>query len=267
MIRNEGRYLEEWLQWHRAIGVSSFFLYDNNSTDSTVDILGPCIARGECVLHHWPHAFAQTEALTDCLSRYRARSAWLGFVDVDEYIHVGHAHVHSHSSTAARHSLPRFLRRQQKAAVPMPWVLYCAADLMQPPVKGRYAAYSVTETYRVAQSRFYSYGKQLVRSTDTIALHSFGPHWFRFLGDTARSGEHSDFESADVMHVRHYYAKSREEYVARRQGFDSVFHRWRTPEALGRQWDEYNGNCKRSAERGQPSVCWRGYCEYTSQQL
>jgi hypothetical protein len=147
----------------------------------------------------------------------------------------------------------------------MPWVLYCAVDLLKPPVHE--GTYEVAQTYNVVQSKYLSYGKQIVRSADTLALHSFGPHWFRFVGNAAQSGEHSEFASVETIHVRHYYAKSKEEYIARRQGFDSVYHRWRTPAALGRQWDEYNGNCRHSAERGHPSVCWHGYCEYTTQQL
>ena len=146
----------------------------------------------------------------------------------------------------------------------MPWVLFCAVDMLRPPAH----VYEVTEAYQVAQSKYLSYGKQLVRAADTVSLSTFGPHWFQFVdGADAISGEHTRFRSPEQIRVRHYYAKSRQEYVARRQGADSVFHRWRDPVGLGQQWDEYNGHCRQSAQRGLPDVCWRGYCEYTTQRV
>ena len=39
IVKNEGRYLEEWIDYHLGIGVQKFFIYDNESTDSTKDIL------------------------------------------------------------------------------------------------------------------------------------------------------------------------------------------------------------------------------------
>ena len=38
-MKNEGQYLEEWIEFHRLVGCEHFILYDNDSTDDTVEIL------------------------------------------------------------------------------------------------------------------------------------------------------------------------------------------------------------------------------------
>ncbi len=38
IIRDEARYLVEWIEYSRMIGVDHFFLYDHNSTDDTMEV-------------------------------------------------------------------------------------------------------------------------------------------------------------------------------------------------------------------------------------
>ena len=54
LFKNESRYLREWLEYHRLIGVDHFYLYDNASTDRSVQILQPYIRAGLVTLVHWP---------------------------------------------------------------------------------------------------------------------------------------------------------------------------------------------------------------------
>src|SRR4029079_6813486 len=39
IVKNEVRYLEEWLDFHCLVGCSHFYIYDNGSTDGTADLL------------------------------------------------------------------------------------------------------------------------------------------------------------------------------------------------------------------------------------
>ena len=104
MHKDEQRFLPEWLEFHLVQGVQHFVVYDNGSQNSTLfledyltlDIVelvpwpfGPekCTRKwqpsvpGKMV---WPDC--QVAALEDCAARYRARTEWLGFYDVDEFI-------------------------------------------------------------------------------------------------------------------------------------------------------------------------------------
>ena len=39
IVKNEARYLLEWLSYQVAIGVDSFILYDNGSADESIDLM------------------------------------------------------------------------------------------------------------------------------------------------------------------------------------------------------------------------------------
>lgn len=39
IVRNEARYILEWIAYHKAVGIDHFYIYDNQSTDETTDIL------------------------------------------------------------------------------------------------------------------------------------------------------------------------------------------------------------------------------------
>ena len=44
-VRNEGPYLREWLEFHRLVGVTAFYVFDDASTDDTRAVLAPYVAR------------------------------------------------------------------------------------------------------------------------------------------------------------------------------------------------------------------------------
>ena len=46
IAKNEGPYFQEWIEWHRKQGVEKFYIYDNESTDGTREVLEPYIASG-----------------------------------------------------------------------------------------------------------------------------------------------------------------------------------------------------------------------------
>ncbi|XDE60951.1 glycosyltransferase family 92 protein [Arthrospira platensis BEA 1257B] len=51
IMRDEGCYLMEWLEFHKLVGVERFYLYNNNSVDNTQDIVIPYIQTGEVIFH------------------------------------------------------------------------------------------------------------------------------------------------------------------------------------------------------------------------
>jgi Glycosyl transferase family 2 len=84
IFKNEAPFLEEWLAWHRVIGVSHFFLYDNGSTDGGADLIR---GAADITLSDWPRRPGQLAAYRDVIAHHARRYDWVAFIDVDEFIH------------------------------------------------------------------------------------------------------------------------------------------------------------------------------------
>ena len=86
IIKNEGDYLKEWIEFHRLVGVEKFYIYDNESTDNTKEILASYIKEGIVEYVLWPGLKQQIPAYNDAIKRYKYDTRWLGFIDLDEFI-------------------------------------------------------------------------------------------------------------------------------------------------------------------------------------
>lgn len=114
IAKNEGPYFKEWIEWHLAHGVDEFFIYDNESTDGTREILEPYIERGVVDYKYWPGYRMQLAAYDDCLEHHRFDSRWIAFIDLDEFI------VPVKDAT-----IPDFLKRFEAfPAVEINWLVY-----------------------------------------------------------------------------------------------------------------------------------------------
>ncbi|NEP88204.1 MAG: glycosyltransferase family 92 protein [Okeania sp. SIO2C2] len=86
IMKNEGPYLEEWLEFHKLVGVEKFYLYDNNSTDNTQKILQFYIQNRQVIYYYWPEKPGQIPAYNHCLNNHRYDSEWIAFIDLDEFL-------------------------------------------------------------------------------------------------------------------------------------------------------------------------------------
>jgi hypothetical protein len=97
IFQDEAPYLEEWIDYHKKIGVEHFWLYNNNSTDSYLEVLEPYIQEEVVTLIDWfsditENEFVhfcfhiQTEAYNDAIIRSRGITKWLALIDTDEFI-------------------------------------------------------------------------------------------------------------------------------------------------------------------------------------
>ena len=46
IMKNEGHYLKEWLDYHLPAGVDHFYIYDNDSPDNQAEVTAPYIKAG-----------------------------------------------------------------------------------------------------------------------------------------------------------------------------------------------------------------------------
>lgn len=86
IMKDEGPYLKEWLDYHMLVGVNKFYLYDNESSDDTVDVLKPYIDKGIVEYTFFPGIARQQPAYIDCVTKYKNDVRWLALIDLDEFI-------------------------------------------------------------------------------------------------------------------------------------------------------------------------------------
>lgn len=94
LFQNEGRFLKEWIEFYRMIGVEHFYLHNHNSTDNYLEVLQPFIDEGIVDLidikkvpktrKEW--SLLQFEIFTSAAKRAAADSEWLMIVDTDEFL-------------------------------------------------------------------------------------------------------------------------------------------------------------------------------------
>lgn len=86
IFREEAPFLAEWIDFHRKVGVSHFYLYNNFSTDDFRAVLEPYVRAGLVTLVDWPTPVGQLPAYRDCIARHWQDVLWLALIDVDEYL-------------------------------------------------------------------------------------------------------------------------------------------------------------------------------------
>lgn len=114
IAKNEGPYFKEWIEWHRKQGVEKFYIYDNESTDETRQVLEPYIASGLVEYTYFPGQKRQLAAYDDCFERHRLDTRWLALIDLDEFI-----------VPVKDKTIPDFLRRFEAfPVVEINWLVY-----------------------------------------------------------------------------------------------------------------------------------------------
>lgn len=88
IFKNEAKYLREWIEYHKLIGVEHFYLYNNFSDDNFKEILEPYIKSNEVTLIDWPYKFAQIMAYEDAFKKFKNETQWIGFIDADEFVNL-----------------------------------------------------------------------------------------------------------------------------------------------------------------------------------
>ena len=86
IIKNEGPYIEEWVRYHLLVGAGIIYIYDNESTDNTRQILEPYINSGKVVYKYFPGIAMQLPAYNDALRRYKNSCKYIAFIDADEFL-------------------------------------------------------------------------------------------------------------------------------------------------------------------------------------
>jgi hypothetical protein len=86
IVKQEQLYIEEWLDYHRALGYDYAELYDNEDHPSQF-MAGLHKKYGDFVnVTHFPGDGKQRQAYKLCVKRNNNKNMWSSFIDVDEFV-------------------------------------------------------------------------------------------------------------------------------------------------------------------------------------
>lgn len=92
IAKGEDRFIEEWLVYHRLLGVDRFYLYDNDPALPLRSLLAAYADYATVIdwsgdpTAGWPGRNLQVRTYTEALARRVAADGWVAFLDPDEFI-------------------------------------------------------------------------------------------------------------------------------------------------------------------------------------
>lgn len=204
IMKDEGAYLKEWLDFHILVGIKKFFLYDNESIDNTTDILKPYIEQGIVEYHYIPGRQKQYDAYFEILDNHSDDTKYIAFIDLDEFL----VPVQNKTIPEFLHTLPKNF-----TCVVASWVLYGSSGHIEKP-KGL-----VIENYTYHQPQP-SGCKSIVNPRLIIDLKLHISFVAGFIRDEngrklGRIDQTNNPPSVNKLRCNHYITKSYEEFQKR----------------------------------------------------
>ena len=217
--------LEEWLQYHVALGVGIIYVFDNNSTyPRLIPMLHPYIVSGHVVYRYLSEPLPpgtlqgmrskQLYAYQQCLREFGKRHEFMGFIDSDEFIVVK-----SHSLTL----LDILADYRGYGGLTLNWMMFGSSGHISRPAGGVLSSYS--------HCRPDHHLKSIVNLRFVRGI-SVDPHHFEYKDGyfavdtnfTRVPGAHNPALTSGVpshlyekIYLNHYFKKSKEDFLRKVQ--------------------------------------------------
>ncbi len=238
-VKNEARYIEEWVRFHQAVGIRHFYIYDNGSTDETCLLLRSLLSEDALTIIPWAGRMrdAATSAVLNgqvitfahAILNFGGDYRWMAFIDVDEFL------------------LPKEAATVEQALevvgdfpnVSLPWHMFATSGHETPPDGPLTLNYTMRGADPMTTKENVSNFKCIVDPCEVteVSVHQFQT---RAYGDltandagkrfTRRARKSPEFYSNQFLQLNHYYTKSRQELMeklARGWTYDSSATKYR----------------------------------------
>lgn len=208
IVKNEGPYIKEWIEYHKLVGVKRFIIYDNESTDNTKEILKPYIKDRTVVYKYTEGTEKQIPVYKEAIKFYRNTTKWLAIIDLDEFI-----------VPVEKETINEVLKDfEGYPGLGVNWIFFdCNGHTNKP--EGL-----VIENYTNSSKLAPFHIKSIVNPRMIKSITN--PHFaiYKKKGGTAVNenfmpieGAIIEYDSTDKIRINHYYSKSKEEYLAKIQ--------------------------------------------------
>lgn len=212
IMKNEGINLEEWIAYHTVAGVEKFYLYDNESTDNTSEVLDPYIKSGLVDYVFLPTTCKgqmQYTAYNHAIVRHRFECKYMAFVDIDEFI------VPTETVSIGECVDSLLKAKPLVAGLTVNWNMFGSSGRIQHPEEGCIYALRYRSANDCAEN---VHVKSIVNPRRVLKF--FNPHFplyligFKSYNELGLEtlGPFDATCSTKKIRINHYYAKSKEDW-------------------------------------------------------
>lgn len=218
ILKNEARYMQEWLSFYVKQGVEHFYFYDNESTDGTKDA---CREFADKITWHDLKGIRQQRvAYNHTVTEYRQKTKWCCFFDADEFCY--------HRDYESFNIPLRYYEDYGGLAVH--WLIFGSSgekEYISQPVTKRF-------TRRAAQAN--QHVKSIMQMEHTLCMGN-DPHTFRSVWPIVDENYRilpqdyalDSMGTTERWRMNHYHNKSLEEYLERRKLPDANTGEYKDP--------------------------------------
>lgn len=223
-VKDEASYIEEWVRFHRAVGIRHFYIYDNGSTDDTRAILRDLLDEDALTIIPWAgwmkdaatetRLNGQVIVFAHAILNFGGAYRWMAFIDVDEFLLPKEGQT-VEQALAAVGDFPN---------VSLPWHMFATSGHEKRPNGPLTLSYTMRGADPMTRKENVSNFKCIVDPCEVIevSVHQFKTREFDDLTAndagkrfTRRARKSPDFYSNRFLQLNHYYTKSREELMAK----------------------------------------------------
>ncbi len=223
IVRDEAAHVGEWARFHARAGVARFLIYDNGSTDGTIEALRAALPSGALTVTPWAQVFSdarmgreihnQVLAYAHAASNFGGTFRWMAFIDVDEFL-----------IPRGADGIPAAL--EDLDALPnisLPWHMFGRGGHATRPAGGVLQAYTRRAADPMCDLRGVRAFKCVV---DPCRLTALRVHAMQTDGDDLTSNDagrtvqlaqrdRPGFYSVERLQLNHYYTRSEAELAAK----------------------------------------------------
>ena len=224
IVRDEAAYIEEWLAFHLLQGASKILVYDNGSTDGTLQRLAQAAANAPINVIDWSEQSGhfdtiQRAAYMDGAARLIGSSDFVAFIDADEFLHAGVGRTAA-GTLSAFPSEVSAVAVNQRVFGSSGFIKYGAA-----PVTSRFVRCTELEYVENRWFKTIARPEQIIEfdSVHSVVVRS-GRYVMNDGGDLSRESDHPGLASrvgSGALTVNHYMLRSLEEYREKQKRWQS----------------------------------------------
>lgn len=204
IVKDEDQYIPEWVMYHRLVGATHFYLYDNESRVPVSELIKP-FDHGDITVVRFPGKAMQTKAYMDAVDRAKGASFWLAVMDPDEFL----------IPVKDKDVIDVLKPFEVNAALCVNWQMFGSSGHMSKPPGFQIEAYLKRN---VEGSEVNTHVKSIVRPEFVVRAQN--PHSFVYTkgmsavneNGTPVPGAFSSPVSVQKIKINHYFARTEPEY-------------------------------------------------------